>query len=117
MPFTLPRLRRALDLMPSPVEERPGLLIRDPFHYTDQIVIVPPLLAAGLALFDGAQTDLDLQVQLSRLAGELVPMEIVSSMIAALNENGFLETPELESRRNARHKQFAESATRQPAHQ
>jgi hypothetical protein len=85
--------------MPSPVEERPGLLIRDPFHYTDQIVIVPPLLAAGLALFDGAQTDLDLQVQLSRLAGEIVPMEIVSSMIAALNENGFLETPELESRR------------------
>jgi hypothetical protein len=32
MPRTLPRLRFELDLMPSPLEERPGLLMRDPFQ-------------------------------------------------------------------------------------
>ena len=31
----LPPLRQNLDLMPSPVRDRPGLLIRDPFRYAD----------------------------------------------------------------------------------
>ena len=30
----LAALRRSLDAMPSPVEDRPGLLLRDPFGYT-----------------------------------------------------------------------------------
>ena len=32
----LPRLRGDLDLMPSPVAEQPGLLLRDPFRYTEE---------------------------------------------------------------------------------
>ena len=38
MPRALPALRRNLDVMPSPVEERPGLLVRDPFRYTEESV-------------------------------------------------------------------------------
>jgi hypothetical protein len=38
----LAALRRSLDAMPSPVEDRPGLLLRDPFGYTEDAVIVPP---------------------------------------------------------------------------
>ena len=34
--------------MPSPLEDRPGLLMRDPFQYTEQTIIVPPLLARAL---------------------------------------------------------------------
>ncbi len=33
-------LRRSLDAMPSPVEDRPGLLLRDPFGYTEDVVII-----------------------------------------------------------------------------
>ena len=41
-------LRRTLDVMPSPVEDRPGLLLRDPFGYTDEVVIIPPPLVPFL---------------------------------------------------------------------
>ena len=41
----LPRLRMDLDFMPSPVEDRPGLLIRDSYGYSDAVMIIPP--AAG----------------------------------------------------------------------
>ena len=40
----LPRLRTNLDLFPSPVEDRPGLVIRDPFHFSDATLIIPPVL-------------------------------------------------------------------------
>ena len=36
----LAALRRSLDAMPSPVEDRPGLLLRDPFGYTEEVVII-----------------------------------------------------------------------------
>ncbi len=49
----LAALRRSLDLMPSPVAERPGLLLRDPFGYTSQVLIIPPPLVPLLRLFDG----------------------------------------------------------------
>lgn len=112
----LPRLRRGLDLMPSPVSERPGLLIRDPYRYTEEILIVPPLLAAGLVLFDGESTTLDLQAELSRLAGEIVPGEVIESCLRALQDNGFLETEEWERMRDERHSQFAAASVRMPVH-
>ena len=34
----LPRLRRDIDVMPSPIPDQPGLLMRDPFLYTDHVV-------------------------------------------------------------------------------
>ena len=40
---SLPALRLELDIMPSPLDDRPGLLMRDPFRYSEQTVIVPPL--------------------------------------------------------------------------
>ena len=50
--------------MPSPVADRPGLLIRDPYRYSDMTLIVPPVLVQCLQCFDGEQTDLDLKALL-----------------------------------------------------
>ena len=44
----LPRLRMTLEFMPSPVEDRPGLLIRDSFGYSDAMLIIPPPLVEVL---------------------------------------------------------------------
>ena len=38
----LPKLRVDLDIMLSPVTDRPGLLIRDRFRYSDTTLIIPP---------------------------------------------------------------------------
>ena len=86
----LPRLRRGLDIFPSPVTDRPGLLFRDPFRYTDESLIIPPLLVAALSLFEGESTTLDAQAHVSKLAGQLIPSEIIEAMVGALRENGFL---------------------------
>ncbi|MBO0863288.1 MAG: AmmeMemoRadiSam system protein B [Chloracidobacterium sp.] len=112
----LPRLRRGLDIFPSPVTDRPGLLFRDPFRYTNEILIIPPLLVSALNFFDGESTTLDAQAYTSKLAGQLIPGEIIEAMVGALRENGFLETEEFERLRDARHTAFAAALERSPAH-
>ena len=112
----LPSLRRGLDMFPSPVAERPGLVLRDPFRYSDEILIIPPLLVAGLSYFDGESTVLDVQAHLTRLVGQLVPSEIIESLTEVLQQNGFLETEEYERLRRKRHAEFAAAPARLPAH-
>ena len=72
MAAPLPRLRADLDVMPSPVPEQPGLLMRDPLHYSAATLIVPPALARVLSCFDGEQTELDLRAALARLLGRII---------------------------------------------
>jgi hypothetical protein len=112
----LPRLRRGLDILPSPVPDKPGLLFRDPFRYSEEILIIPPLLVAALGFFDGESTTLDAQAYLSTLVGQLVPSEIIESMAEVLRRNGFLETEEFERLRDARRAEFAAARARAPAH-
>ena len=38
----LPRLRNALDIIPSPAPGQPGLFIRDPYRYSDAMLVIPP---------------------------------------------------------------------------
>lgn len=112
----LPSLRRGLDIFPSPVPDRPGLLMRDPFRYSDEILIIPPLLAAGLTFFDGESTVLDCQAYLSKLVGQLVPSDVIETLSDALQQNGYLETEEFERLKAVRHAQFAAAPQRHPAH-
>jgi MEMO1 family protein len=112
----LPRLRLGLDIMRSPVPDKPGFLFRDPFRYTEEMLIIPPLLAAGLVFFDGESTALDVQAYLSKLTGELIPGETIQALIAALKNNGFLESEEFDRMRRERHTQFETAPFRLPAH-
>ena len=112
----LPRLRANLDFMPSPVPEQPGLLIRDPFHYSDVTLIFPPPLVECLALFDGEQTGLDLRAALVRITGDFQVGDLEASLIDSLDRSGFLENETFEGLREVRHKEFAAAPTRAAAH-
>ena len=116
MASPLPRLRPDLDIMPSPVAEQPGLLLRDPFHYSDATLIVPPVLARCLACFDGAHTEADLRALLTRLTGEVTVTEPARHLMKALREAAFLEDDVFAERRARRHADFAAAPTRTPAH-
>src|SRR6202161_199882 len=70
-PAMLPRLRMTLDFIPSPIEDKPGLVIRDPFHFSDATLIVPPALIECLEFFDGEHSALDLRAHLVRITGDL----------------------------------------------
>jgi len=112
----LPALRRALDILPSQDADRPGLLLRDPLHYSEAILYVPPAWVVALRCLDGEHTELDVQEFLTRATGGLVFSEEVREFVGVLRQEGFLETEEFHRRRELRHKEFRELRERPPAH-
>ncbi|MGD1070904.1 MAG: AmmeMemoRadiSam system protein B [Bryobacteraceae bacterium] len=112
----MPRLRGDLDFMPSPLEDRPGLLIRDSFKYSDAVLIIPPPLVECLRCFDGRQTQLDLRQTLVNITGDLQVAEIEDQLIGILARSGFLEDENFARLKEDSHRAFTESPVREPAH-
>src|SRR5271169_2069060 len=112
----LPRLRTNLDFLPSPVPDKPGLVIRDPFQYSDATLIVPPGLVACLEFFDGEHSSLDLREYLVRATGDLAVGEIEQHLIDTLSASGFLEDEAFLRRKAEVERVFAEAPVREPSH-
>jgi AmmeMemoRadiSam system protein B len=105
-----------LDFMPSPSPEHPGLFIRDPYKFSDAMLIIPPVLVECLGCFDGQATDLDLRQMLVRLTGDLQVGGVESHLVQTLSSAGFLEDETFERMRADRKREFAEKSVREPAH-
>ena len=116
MALTLAKLRGDLEFLPSPVEDRPGLLIRDPFHYSTTTLIIPPLLVECLHLFDGESSHAELHEFLVRLTGDIRAGEAAESLAGALAEAGFLDDETHHAARRRCHEEFAAASVRQAAH-
>jgi AmmeMemoRadiSam system protein B len=105
-----------LDFLPSPVADRPGLMVRDPYGYSEATLIVPPALVQALQCFDGAQTESDLREVLTKISGEFQVAELVRHLHSTLDDAGFLVTEHFEEMRAESHRKFAEAPARMPAH-
>lgn len=112
----LPRLRADLDFMPSPVSDRPGLLVRDPHQYSDATLIIPPGLIECLQHFNGSSTALDLRNTLVQMTGSLEVSEVMDHFRDTLSNAGFLDDEVYHRLRAERHDRFASAATREPSH-
>src|SRR6266566_7478871 len=110
------RLRANLDFMPSPDPDRPGLLIRDAYRYSDATLIIPPALVECLRCFDGDATELDLRAELVRITGDLNVSELERNIIDTLAGSGFLEDENYARMQEERHRQFAEEPRREARH-
>jgi len=113
---SLPKLRLDLEFLPSPVPDRPGLLIRDPYRYSDSTLIVPPLLTNSLRLLDGAHSELDLRESLAQVTGRLDVSEVSGQFLGALSEAGFLHDGTFQTLRQQRHDDFARAERRDAIH-
>ncbi len=102
--------------MPSPAPEHPGLFIRDPYRYSDAMLVIPPALIECLDCFDGEHTQLDLRAALVRITGELQVSGIEAQLVDALDTAGFLENETFEAMRDERRREFASRPVREPAH-
>jgi len=102
--------------MPSPVEDRPGLLIRDSFRYSDSVLIVPPPLVQCLTCFDGQQTQLDLRAMLVEISGQLQVGDLEDQLIDVLTRSGFLDDETFRIMKEHREREFAEAPVREPSH-
>jgi MEMO1 family protein len=105
-----------LDFMPSPSRENPGLFIRDPFRYSDAMLIIPPALVECLHCFDGLHTDLDLRAALVRLTGDLNVSQVQEHLIQTLSTAGFLEDENYVRMQEERVRTFGAKTIREPAH-
>ena len=103
-------------MVPSPTPDRPGLFIRDPYRYSDAMLIVPPPLIECLSCFDGSQTDLDLRALLVRITGDLQVGELEQHLIEMFSSAGFLEDETFAQMKAGRQREFAEAPKREPAH-
>jgi AmmeMemoRadiSam system protein B len=112
----LPRLRAALDVMPSPMPDRPGIVLRDPFRYSEDTLLIPPAWVPLLSCLDGNHSELDAQAMLVRHGGgELVFSDDLRRFVDMLNSRGFLETEEFFAIQERRQAEFRASAERMPA--
>ena len=102
--------------MPSPAAEHPGLFIRDPYRYSDAMLVIPPALIECLDCFDGAHSSLDLRAALVQITGDLQVSGIEGRLFEALDQAGFLENGTFEAMRDARRREFTDQPVREPAH-
>ena len=102
--------------MPSPAPDRPGLLIRDPYRFSESVLIIPPPLVECLRCFDGSQTALDLRAVLVRITGEIEVGELEKHLIETFSSAGFLEDETFAQMKASRQREFAEAPKREPAH-
>src|SRR5438046_1818986 len=102
--------------MPSPASDHPGLFIRDPFRFSDAMLIIPPVLVECLQCFDGSQTDLDLRAALVRVTGDLSVGDLERHLVQTLSEAGFLLDDNFSRIESERRSGFASSPVREAAH-
>jgi MEMO1 family protein len=116
MTTLLPPLRHDLDLMPSPVSDQPGLLIRDPMQFTDAMLVIPPPLMPCLSFFDGETERADAKATLVRATGDVRAGAVVDHLLETLGRVGFLRDDAYAALRARKEEAFARAEVRAPAH-
>ncbi|MFN7542988.1 MAG: AmmeMemoRadiSam system protein B [Acidobacteriota bacterium] len=115
MSVVLSRLRHNLDAMPSPDPEQPGLVLRDTFGYSHQVLLIPPHLVRALQFFNGYATDSELREWMVRVMNRFDVGEEMEQLLRVLSENGFLEDENYERMREQAHSEFASLPSRPAA--
>jgi AmmeMemoRadiSam system protein B len=111
----LPRLR-AIEAFP--VEHQGGryIALRDPSGYTATVLMLPQAAVEVVALLDGAHSLLDIQAEITRRYGEIVPQADLERIVSTLDEHGFLDSPRFAALREATDAGFLAAASRPAAH-
>lgn len=112
----LPKLRMDLDFQPSPSEEQPGLLIRDPFRYSDTTLIIPKYLLRFLPYFDGQHTSEQLIHEVEHCAGRDNAVRLEAHLRETLDNAGFLHGKRFEQLKEQAFDTFRNSEIRTPSH-
>lgn len=110
-----PRLR-PLEAFPVAVDGREVLCLRDPSGVTEVVLTVAPPVAAIVALLDGTRTLRDVQADIMRRHGALVPIDRLVELVEMLDHHFLLEGPRLEAERARLVAAFRASPVRRAAH-
>jgi AmmeMemoRadiSam system protein B len=110
-----PRLR-PVEAFPVEHDGSRFVALRDPAGYTASILMLPPALVELVALFDGQRSVVDIQAELARRHGEIVPREDIERVVAMLDEHGFMDSDRFAQLRAATDGAFLASPLRPASH-
>jgi MEMO1 family protein len=110
-----PRLR-PVEAFPVDHEGQRVLALRDPAGYAPSVVMLPGAVVEIVALFDGSHSIVDIQAELMRRYGEIVPRAQIETLIEGLDEHGFMESERFAERRAAIDGEFLASPVRPASH-
>ncbi|MCI0484079.1 MAG: AmmeMemoRadiSam system protein B [candidate division NC10 bacterium] len=106
-----PKLR-PVEAFPTEADGRKVLCLRDPTHYAEAVLFVPPAAVEILRHFDGEHSVLDIQAAYVRCHGQLLFREEVEELIATLDQHYFLEGDRFTRHQERLEAQFRQAATR-----
>ncbi len=110
-----PRLR-PVEAFPAVVDGREVICLRDPSGLTEAVLTVPRPVVAILALLDGTRSIRDVQAEIMRQHGTLVPSDELEALVETLDRHLFLEGGRLEAERARLAAAFRESPIRPAVH-
>jgi hypothetical protein len=110
-----PKLRN-VEFVPTSVGGKEGLVLRDPFLYSDRIIFVPREVVGVIQFFDGTKTYRDIQEEIFRLSGSLVDAEDIKKVAHELDRSHYLVSESFLKRKRRVQDDFFGSPVRRPAH-
>jgi MEMO1 family protein len=110
-----PRLR-PVEAFPVEQEGEHYLALRDTAGYTEAVVMLPVGIAEILNLFDGAHSIADIQADILRRHRQRVTSQQLETLVASLDEHGFLDSPAFAARRAAIDRGFLDAPRRPASH-
>lgn len=102
----IPRLRQ-VDLMPIKYEEQDLFLLRDQQGLAPEPLLLSPASVHLLRFFDGQHTVDDMQLELTRMSGQIVPREQLGAFVEKLDEAFFLDSPRFARRQQDYAEEYA----------
>ena len=89
-PLDYKPILRYVDAIPSQHSGQPVFLLRDPLGFVEEIIAVPQSMGIILALMDGEHDLRDIQAEVTKHFGEIVPIEEIVKIVKFLDEKGLL---------------------------
>jgi AmmeMemoRadiSam system protein B len=114
-PGDTPRLR-SVEAFPVEQDGQRFVALRDQAGYTDAVLLLPVAVVEMVALFDGRHSLLDIQAEMTRRHGEIVPRSDIEAVVAGLDQHGFLDSPRFAERRAQVDAEFRSAPTRPATH-
>lgn len=107
---------RAVEAFPLTHDGHQFVGLRDPAGFTPSVLMLPREAVEIVALLDGRNSVIDIQAELMRRHGELVPRADIDAIVATLDEHGFLDSPRFAARRRKIEREFLSAPARPASH-
>ncbi len=110
-----PKLRN-VEFIPTSVQGREGLVLRDPFLYTDKILFIPREVVGIIQFFDGTKTYLQIQEEIYRRSGSTIDAGDIKKVADELDTSHYLVSESFLKQKRRVDEDFFGSPVRRPAH-